>query len=290
MSDYILSAFADEAGASLDEQIAALQRNGIRYMEIRSVDGLNICKTPLETVAEYKKKLDEAGIKVMTIGSCIGKLNLNDNYEEHIAMFLHTLGVAKILGASRIRMFSVFLPQDGNAAAYRDQVHAWMKEMLDIAEPTGIALYHENEKDIYGDVACRVRDLMDTFGDRMQFIFDPANFVQCGCNTLEVYDELKDGLAYFHIKDAKASDNEVVPAGSGDGNIGAILRDYAKDHQNTMLTLEPHLMTFAGLKDLGDEVSIKEKTKYVYKDNAEAFDVAANALKQLLEKEGLSYQ
>lgn len=290
MSDFILSAFADEAGASLDEQIAALQRNGIRYMEIRSVDGLNICKTPLETVVAYKKKLDAAGIKVMTIGSCIGKLNLEDNYEEHLAMFLHTLGVAKILGATRIRMFSVFLPQDGNAAAYRDQVFAWLKEMLDIAEPTGIALYHENEKDIYGDLACRVRDLMDTFGDRMKFIFDPANFVQCGCDTLKVYEELKNGLAYFHIKDAKASDNEVVPAGSGDGNIGAILRDYAKDHKNTMLTLEPHLMTFAGLKDLGDEVSIKEETKYVYKDNAEAFDVAANALKRLLENEGLSYE
>ena len=290
MSDFILSAFADEAGASLDEQIAALQRNGIRYMEIRSVDGLNICKTPLETVVEYKKKLDAAGIKVVTIGSCIGKLNLDDNYEEHIAMFLHTLGVAKILGATRIRMFSVFLPQDGNAGVYREKVHAWIKEMLDIAEPTGVALYHENEKDIYGDVACRVRDLMDTFGERMKFIFDPANFVQCGCDTLKVYDELKDGLAYFHIKDAKASDNEVVPAGSGDGNIGAILRDYAKDHKNTMLTLEPHLMTFAGLKDLGDEVSIKEETKYVYKDNAEAFDVAANALKRLLENEGLSYE
>lgn len=290
MSDYILSAFADEAGVSLDEQIAALQRNGIRYMEIRSVDGLNICKTPLETVVEYKKKLDAAGIKVMTIGSCIGKLNLDDNYEEHIAMFLHTLGVAKILGATRIRMFSVFLPQDGNAAAHREKVFAWMQEMLDIAAPTGIELYHENEKDIYGDVAGRVRDLMDTFGDRMKFIFDPANFVQCGCDTLKVYNEIKDGLTYFHIKDAKASDNNVVPAGSGDGNIGAILRDYAKDHSDTMLTLEPHLMDFVGLKDLGDDVSIKKESQFVYKDNAEAFDFAAAALKSLLDKEGLSYE
>lgn len=290
MSHYILSAFADEAGVSLDEQIAALKRNGIKYMEIRSVDGLNICKTHLEKVVEYKKKLDAAGIKVMTIGSCIGKLNLNDNYEEHIAMFLHTLGVAKILGATRIRMFSVFLPQDGNPDAYREKVHSWMQEMLDIAEPTGISLYHENEKDIYGDIECRVRDLMDTFGERMKFIFDPANFVQCGCDTWQVYNGLKDGLAYFHIKDAKASDNQVVPAGSGDGNIGRILSDYAKDHENIMLTLEPHLMTFVGLKDLGDDVSIKEESQYVYKDNNEAFDFAANALKSLLEKEGLSYE
>ena len=63
MSKFILSAFADEAGQSFDEQIAALQRNGIRHMEIRFVDGINISDTPLATVAEYKKKLDAAGIR-----------------------------------------------------------------------------------------------------------------------------------------------------------------------------------------------------------------------------------
>ena len=287
MSKFVLSAFADEAGASLEEQIAALQRNGIRHMEIRSVNGVSICTTPLKTVAEYKKQLDEAGIKVITIGSSIGKVKLESNYTEHLAMFLHTLGVAKILGATRIRMFSIFMPQDGQADSYKELVHARMKEMLDIAEGTGITLYHENEKDIYGDVDSRVLDLMDSFDDRMKFIFDPANYIQCGCDPLSIYPALKSRTAYFHMKDAMAADGSVVPVGAGDGNIGAILRDFAQDHDNTMLTIEPHLKVFDGLTD---NVSMKEDSKYVYKDNNEAFDAAVAALKNLLEKEGLSYE
>ena len=42
MRKYILSAFADEYAASFDEQLAALSRFGIAYIEIRGVDGKNI--------------------------------------------------------------------------------------------------------------------------------------------------------------------------------------------------------------------------------------------------------
>lgn len=286
MSKYIFSAFADEAGESLEEQIAALQRNGIRYMEVRAVNGMNICKTPLATVAEYKKQLDKAGIRVAVIGSPIGKVALTDDWDAHLAMFLHTLGVAKILGATRIRMFSLLMPKGQDPAQYRELVMARMRQLLDIAKAVGVTLYHENEKDIYGDVDSRVIELMDTFGNEMQFIFDPANYVQCGCKPLNIYPALKDRTAYFHIKDALFSDGSVVPAGEGDGDIRTILADFAKDHENTMLTVEPHLKVFPGLTDT---VSMRKDKEYVYETNEEAFDVAVAALKNLLEQEGLSY-
>lgn len=34
-----LSAFSDEAGSSIQEQIIAMQRNGISLTELRSIDG-----------------------------------------------------------------------------------------------------------------------------------------------------------------------------------------------------------------------------------------------------------
>ena len=40
--DFQLSAFADEAGGKLTEQIAAMRDNHIPYLEIRGVDGENI--------------------------------------------------------------------------------------------------------------------------------------------------------------------------------------------------------------------------------------------------------
>ena len=54
-----------------------------------------------------------------------------------------------------------------------------------------------------------------------------------------------------------------------------------------MLTLEPHLKAFAGLKD---EVSIQYDEEAAYKDNNEAFDAGVAALKKILDEEGLSYE
>lgn len=286
MSKYILSAFADEAGKSLEEQIEALQRNGIRYMEVRAINGMSICKTPLATVAEYKKQLDDAGIRVATVGSSIGKVAIDDDWDAHLAMFLHTLGVAKILGATGIRMFSIFMPKGEDPGAYRELVMTRMQQLLDIAKTVGITLYHENEKNIYGDVESRVIELMDAFEGKMRFIFDPANYIQCGCKPLEIYPALKNRTAYFHIKDALFSDGSVVPAGKGDGNIRELLVDFAQEHEDTMLTIEPHLKVFSGLTDT---VSMPGEKNFVYKTNAEAFDAAVAALKQLLEQEGLRY-
>ena len=222
MAKYILSAFADEAGASLDEQIAALKRNHIQYMEIRSVNGVNICQTPLETVKQYKQQLDAAGIRVMTIGSCIGKVKLTDDYDEHLAMFQHTLEAAKILGATRMRMFSFFTK---NPTADRNAVFDHLDEWLTLAQEAGVTLYHENEKDIFGDTDERVLQLVHAFKGRMQFIFDPANFVQCGQDTLEAWEMLRPYVHYLHIKDANEL-GRMVPAGEGCGNLPTILKKY----------------------------------------------------------------
>ena len=284
MTKYILSAFADEAGTTLSDQIAALQRNNIKFMEIRGVDGLNIAKTPLDKITQYKKELDAAGIRVLTVGSPIGKTKLGEGYEEHVAEFLHVLAAARILGAERIRMFSIFTD---SPEKQETEIFAKLSEMLDIAEGTGITLYHENEKGIYGDTDARVMRLVDKFCGRMEFIFDPANFIQCGVDPLTAYQKLRKNIACFHIKDAVMSDGEVVPAGKGDGHIAHILTDFAKDHEGVMLTVEPHLKSFAGLKD---HTSMKKMPRHIYKDNNESFDAAVTALKSILEERGLSYE
>ena len=143
--------------------------------------------------------------------------------------------------------------------------------MLPLADPYMIRLLQEYRRD----------------GGKMQFIFDPANYVQCDRDPLDVYPLLKDKIAYFHIKDARMDNKRVVPAGTGSGRIPQILKDYAQTHENTMLTLEPHLKAFAGLKD---EVSIQYDEEAAYKDNNEAFDAGVAALKKILDEEGLSYE
>ena len=54
-----------------------------------------------------------------------------------------------------------------------------------------------------------------------------------------------------------------------------------------MLTVEPHLKSFAGLKD---HTSMKKMPRHIYQDNNESFDAAVTALKSILEERGLSYE
>ena len=49
-----LAAFADEADGRISEQIKAMIRNGIEYLEIRGVDGTNIADITLDKAKELK--------------------------------------------------------------------------------------------------------------------------------------------------------------------------------------------------------------------------------------------
>jgi hypothetical protein len=72
----------------------------------------------------------------------------------------------------------------------------------------------------------------------------------------------------------------VVPAGSGDGNVKAIVKEYITKGGRSF-TIEPHLTVFSGFSDLEREGEGK-KMQYHYPDNDTAFDIACNAFKNLV--------
>ena len=283
MNNLHIYAFADEASPRIDEQIKAMVRNGLQGLEIRNVDGENVSAISLDKAREVRKKLDDAGLITWSIGSPLGKIDIEKgSFEEHLDSLRHTLEVASVLGAKNIRMFSFFIPAGKDPAIFRNQVMDRLHRMVEVSAGSGIALCHENEKGIYGDVATRCLDVL-TEVPELHGVFDPANFVQCGQDTLEAWEMLKDRINYMHIKDALFSDSSVVPAGKGDGHVGEVLHAFlAKGGCN--MTVEPHLAVFDGLKGLerkGDR-SIVGGGNYVFSSNDEAFDAACSALKALL--------
>ena len=280
MAKFVLSAFADEASSMLDEQIKVLQEEGISLIELRGVDGKNVSGLTIEEAANVKAKLDAAGIRLSALGSPYGKASLGQAFDEHLASFKHGLELCKVLDCKRIRMFS-FYPA-GPVEEAREEVLRRLEIMLTLAEEAGVQLVHENEKGIYSEDTARNADLLNVFGDRIGFAFDPANFVQCGVNTLEAYELLHDRITYMHIKDALLSDGAVVSAGNGDGHVAEILgRLNAEREGEVILTVEPHLTVFAGLKNLQDE---ELKHHESYPDNRTAFHAAVSALKGILEQ------
>ena len=283
MNNLHIYAFADEASPRIDEQIKAMVRNGLQGLEVRNVDGENVSAISLDKAREVRKKLDDAGLITWSIGSPLGKIDIEKgSFEEHLDSLRHTLEVASVLGAKNIRMFSFFMPAGKDPAIFRNQVMDRLHRMVEVSAGSGIALCHENEKGIYGDVATRCLDVL-TEVPELHGVFDPANFVQCGQDTLEAWEMLKDRINYMHIKDALFSDSSVVPAGKGDGHVGEVLHAFLAKGGCDM-TVEPHLAVFDGLKGLerkGDR-SIVGGGNYVFSSNDEAFDAACSALKALL--------
>ena len=239
-----LFAFADEASAQMSAQIAAKKRNGLQGLEIRGVDGENISKITPHKAREVRRILDDNGLRVWSMGSPIGKVRLDEDFDAHMDQLRYVLDLADILGAGNVRMFS-FYTQEHDAV--RNQIIDRLALMLEEAKDTAIALCHENEKGIYGDTADHCVELLQAL-PQLHAVFDPANFVQCGENTLRAWDMLKDRVKYLHIKDA-LPDGSVVPAGKGEGNIPFIVKDYLARGGKEM-TLEPHLAVFDGLKGL----------------------------------------
>lgn len=268
MSNFILSAFADEISSHLDEQIQVLLKNDIHYMEFRNLEGKVIIDYSIPEITAVSKTLTGEGIEVSALGSPIGKIMITDPFPPHLDRFKKTVETAQILGSPNIRMFSFFIPNGEKPEQFRGEVLARWNKFIEVSEDSGLILLHENEKDIYGDTADRCLDLLTTLSHpRVWATFDPANFVQCSEETYpRAFQMLQHKIYYMHIKDARKANGEVVPSGKGDGHLFEILGELNRSGYEGFLSIEPHL------------------NKSLPGGGPGNFALAANALKDLLSK------
>ena len=281
-----LSGFSDEISPDFDQQLKVISQLGIKYIEIRGVDGKNISELTPQEVEQVKAKLDAAGVQVSSIGSPIGKISITDDFAPHLETFRQLLATAKVLQTRYIRMFSFYIPEGEDPACYRNEVLERLKVLIAEAEKADVVLLHENEKEIYGDTDLRCLDLMEQLAcDHFQAVFDFANFVQCGVDTIKAYQRLKPYVAYIHIKDALSENGTVVPPGTGDGHLQEILAGFKSEGYTGFLSLEPHLINFTGLTSLENgsqqHVGVGAPTALT---GEQAFTLAHDSLLGILEK------
>lgn len=276
-----ISGFSDEISGDTVTQFEVLNKLGIEYFEPRGVDGKNISELNDDEVLELKSKMDKYGIKVSSIGSPLGKIKLTDDFEKHFEVFKRVVKTAKMLDTRNIRIFSFYHEGNEWTAEERSTIISRLKRMIDYAKENDVVLLHENEKDIYGDIAERCLDLMkELYCENFKAVFDPANFVQCGEDTKEAFKALRGYIEYMHIKDAMACDGSVVPAGYGDGNVKYILDELFDNGYDGFLSIEPHLGSFEGLAAL----EIDDKMEKLPKGGEGTFTLAFNSLNELLER------
>lgn len=276
MSKFIFSGFADEISPDFDEQLKLLNELGIKYLELRGAYGKNVSEFSDEMLDRLSEKLEKSGIGVSAIGSPVGKYEITEDYSIQLERFCRIIDIAKKMKTRYIRIFSYFM-KPCDFEKYKDEVIRRLFGFVKIAENEDIVLLHENEKDIFGENAENCKYIFDNIkSPNLKGIFDPANFVQCGVDTLKAFELLKEHIVYMHIKDALPN-GEVVPAGMGIGRLPEIFGRLNADGYEGFVSLEPHLGFFNGLDGL-EQGEIKQKSA----SDADKFKLAYRKTEEII--------
>ena len=237
-----LSAFADEIHPDLTVQMDELQKNGVRYIELRGVWGKNVKDLTKDEVKRIQEQLKERGFGISSIGSPIGKIGIRDDFAPHFDIFKRIVDTALALDSKYIRVFSFYIPENEDPKYFRDDVMERLSRLVEYVEDIDVTLLHENEKGIYGDTGDRNLDILTAIDSpKLRAVFDPANYVQCKQRPYEdCFVKVKDYIEYVHIKDAVMETGKVVPAGAGDGDVKKALSELAQDGLLASCP-EPHL-------------------------------------------------
>lgn len=285
-NNLIISGFSDEISADFSKQLETVKSLGMSYISLRAADGINISNYTLQMVCDkLLPQLSKHGVCVSSLGSPIGKIKIDDEeaFDRQLAQLEELCKIANKLNCKYIRIFSFYIPAEDDFDKYENKVIAKLEAFVKIAEKYKVILLHENEKEIYGDIAKRCENLFKAIKSPcFKAAFDYANFVQCGEDTEKAWEMLKAYVVYIHIKDAVYSDSLNVLCGTGDGKIQPLLKKAVDGGYKGFLTLEPHLYSFDSFRGLEKNSADSAFKASKAGDGAQAYEMQYNALLGIL--------
>jgi len=280
-----LSAFADEAGPTIEEQIAALQRAGLTYIDVRGLGEFNVSNLPLDVAKNAAEQLAAAGITVGMLGSPLGKIDIADDFETDLERLRHIAQLAPIFNCNAVRIFSYYNKTEKPYDEWKNESLRRLGALKEEAKKLGLVLYHENERHIFGDRCNEILEIANALrdGETFRLIFDFDNYNQSGDDVWENWQQLKNVTDAFHLKDS-TKENQHVPIGQGAGHAREILGDAAQSGWNGPVSLEPHLAHSDAVMATGPSGEANQEFKNL--SPADCFHVAAEEAKKLLAEIG----
>ncbi|MDR2171719.1 MAG: sugar phosphate isomerase/epimerase [Planctomycetaceae bacterium] len=232
-SRVFLSGFADESTANktIVEQFAVYAALGLQYYSIRFVnlgEGIkNVMKLTRADIQKIRQFQDEYGLNVSSLGSPIGKVKLEDvddgtsnayvPFEKYLDEVRLACDLAHALETKLIRGFSFYHPKGADPRDYLSKTVDRLGRIAEICHRSDLTYGLEVEANLVGQSGFILSDIYRQVNHpAMVLIFDGANIVMQGYNTLEVfeqYEAMKAGLGWLHIKDY--SNPAVVASGNG---------------------------------------------------------------------------
>ena len=282
----ILTGIADEAGDSINSQIAATKALGwehieARFLSVRNFEKGSIHEIPEEAFILAVDALNEAEIKVCGIGSTIGNWahSITDPFDITEGEVERCITRMKVLGSSIVRIMSYSILEDENENDHENQFFEErikrLKNIITRFEDNGITPVHENCMNYGGMSTSHALKLQNEI-PQMKWVFDTGNPVFNADrsaprpyprqDTWSFYQALKENIVHVHIKDGiwdnlKNECTFTMP-GEGDGKVKEILSDLKETNYEGFISIEPHIASVFHEEDNEDiDQETKEKNQ-----------------------------
>ena len=260
MRKLFLSGFADEAADDLQGQIKALKTAGWKYLEARSIDGINIHDLEETAFEKACSALAEADIKINCFGSTIANWGtpVDADFEAAMATVKRTVRRMKRLDVPLVRIMSYAVLCDEQKRPLADQKEAkrfeQLRKICGAFLDEGITPVHENCFN-YGGMSWEHTLKMLDAVPGLKLVYDTGNpnltpdfrknFPYPNQDSLEVWEHLKNYVIHIHIKDGRRNpqngEESYFYPGEGDCEVKKILSDAVSRGYSGSFTIEPHM-------------------------------------------------
>ncbi len=253
----ILSGFADEVSDDLTLQIKALKELGWNYIDLRTVGGKNVSSLSVAEFDRVHRQLAENDIQIACFGSTIANWgrDVRDALELDLSEMKNSIVHMKKAGVRFIRIMSYRIDSPTRLdSGHETLVIENLKKIVELAEENDVVCLHEN-CETWGGQSCRhsLRLLERIDSPALKLVFDTGNPVSMRYvsgdppyayqDSLEFFREVREHVAYLHVKDAKWVENRLhyTFPGEGLGNVAAILRMLVEEKMDIPISIEPHV-------------------------------------------------
>lgn len=267
----VLSGIADEAGDHIDTQIAAHREIGWDHLELRLINGNNICgDAPEADFREAARAVEESGMHVSGFGSAIGNWSrhIRGDFEVDRRELETAIARMKRLNVSHIRIMS-WPGHDVPETEWRAETVRRLSELTKMAEDAGIVLCHENCRGWGGLTAERmleVQELIDS--PSFKLLYDIGNAITHRLDAAHFFDVIRGQFEYVHVKDAvwdRSSDEiHFKMCGEGEAMVAEILDTIIrKDGYDGVISIEPHIASVVHLGESANKSPQERFESYV---------------------------
>ena len=243
--------FTDEAERSLDGQISTLREVGWSAIELRLINGKNICDFTDEEWKQTWDCLQKEQIQVVGFGGQIGNWArpIDSDFSLDIDELKRVAPRMRQAGTKFLRIMSYPNAESNplRRSEWRIEAVRRLKELAKIAEGEGIILGHENCSG-YGETPEGYLDLVEAVNSpALQLIFDTGNNSLHDNNTevtWDYYQKCREQITHVHIKCAKPGENGedfVTCYVDEDPVQERILKDLGATGYDGWLSIEPHI-------------------------------------------------